>query len=1023
MDSKTALVALTMNSRTAIAASKMGFKTTIAASVPNSRRAIAARAGILIHAESWRRSGVVASISRPIKAVHWSLQALVDSSGKLTRGGLVPRIGSRTEGRDIACRVGFHRNRGGLLDLAYKIGSAGWSLYNSRNETPDELRQIGHVVADIREKNLALQQIRVDEKRNLREDELAATRLANECVKIATELEKVLDKLKIRDGHSKTLEVTRVVIYQRLRRNEVAENQSATMAEIEVLSRSKDELAINLSSRFEDIQDDILRLSEKSADLDTQAAQLRSLVTKLESFQRERSNWQKKIGVIESLHFEDIKRRWSNIEEADKFTNSWLFDESQTSFLAWLKGGSGMFWIGGKAGSGKSTLMKFASKHDDTRQALRQWAGSSQLNTANFFFWNQGYEMQKSKTGLIQSLLYQVLSKAPDLIPQICYDHPAHEQWDFNDLTAAFQSITERHDMPAKFCFFIDGLDEYGGSDEDLSQTIPGGKFQQKKYSLAIEHFTKGDMETHVRHTLGQNEKFQLLGNSDALLKEMIAAISKHAQGVWLWVFLVTRDLVKAVNHDESSKKLQEIIETFPKDLESYFENVINRIEPHYRQEMAKIFLITLEEVQPLPLYAFSLLERERRNPHYAIKAPMAAITESELSSIETPWKSRIINRCGDLLTVTPGPHPTFLHNSVDFLHRTVRDFLQDCYLPKLKSELGALEYSPLLSLCNMTLFLLKKLDRNDLSDRKLREKSIRRTIGLVDELLYYAHEYEAVEGGSDLVPILDEVDRVNCVHAGKLRNHWTHARDLPSRRGLDEYDEGDNYNFLALTVQARLVGYVREKLQTDRKRMKKDGRPLLDYALRPRRVTALKMPYHSARADPSVDVRMIRLLLEFGASPNQDVHLNRRTVWALFLLSMYETKNRDEDNYDLTTAWYAACELLVLHGASLDCWLEVQVIHRNRDMIASDIITKAMAAILKTGTSPWWRSRTKNTTKAARTTEEKARTRPLSGLVAFDDSGSRNVVPDSVSYPRRLVSSSLTSALVGLPAMDASLV
>ncbi|KAK7936644.1 uncharacterized protein PG986_015082 [Apiospora aurea] len=858
--------------------------------------------------------------------------------------------------------IGLLASIGGLLDLAYKIGSAGWSLYDSRNETPVELHRIGVVVADIREKNLALQQIRVDEKRNLRKDELAATRLANDYKGgHLPEVEEERGGWKVqaidttrqrgKEEHEagiprasdqlsfRTIEylVVHSIIPRWSQRALTAapsvhrHSQSAAMAEIEALSRSKDGLAINLSSRFDDIQGNILRLSERSADLDTQAAQLRSLVTKLESFRRERSNWKKKIGVIQSLHFKLIYRRWSNVEDAGKFTNSWLFDESQTSFLAWLKGGSGMFWIGGKAGSGKSTLMKFASAHHDTKQALRQWAGSSQLNTANFFFWNRGFEMQKSKTGLIQSLLYQVLSKAPDLIPQICYDHPAHEQWDFNDLTA-------------RFCFFIDGLDEYGGSDEDLSQVLSTlsrgphvkfcvssryrpfleGKFQQKKYSLAIEHFTKGDMKTHVRHTLGQNEKFQLLRNSDALLKEMIATISKHAQGVWLWVFLVTRDLVKAVNHDESSKKLQEIIETFPKDLESYFEDVINRIEPHYRQEMAKIFLITLEEVQPLPLYAFSLLERERRNPHYAIKAPMTAITESELSSIETPWKSRIINRCGDLLTVTPGPHPTFLHNSVDFMHRTVRDFLQDCYLPKLKSELGALKYSPLLSLCNMTLFLLKKLDRNDLSDRKRRERSICRTIGLVDELLYYAHEYEVVEGGSELVPILDEVDRVNCVHAGKLRNHWAHARDLPSRRGLDVYEEGNTYNFLALTVQARLVGYVREKLQTDRARMKKHGRPLLDYALRPRRVTALKMPYHSARADPSVDVKMVRLLLEFGANPNQKVNLNdRRTVWALFLLSMYETKNRDEDDSDLTTAWHAACELLVLHGASLDCWLE----------------------------------------------------------------------------------------------------
>lgn len=53
-------------------------------------------------------------------------------------------------------------------------------------------------------------------------------------------------------------------------------------------------------------------------------------------------------------------------------------------------------------------------------------------------------------------------------------------------------------------------------------------------------------------------------------------------------------------------------------------------------------------------------------------------------------------------------------------------------------------------------------------------------------------------------------------------------------------------------------------------------------------------------------------------------MHLNDgRTVWALFLLSMYETKSRNEDTPDLTRAWYEAGEQLVQHGASLDCWLE----------------------------------------------------------------------------------------------------
>ena len=98
----------------------------------------------------------------------------------------------------------------------------------------------------------------------------------------------------------------------------------------------------------------------------------------------------------------------------------------------------------------------------------------------------------------------------------------------------------------------------------------------------------------------------------------------------------------------------------------------------------------------------------------------------------------------------------------------------------------------------------------------------------------------------SPVTDILNEVERVNVHNTPTLDNHWTHMRDSPAPRGYDEYREGGNCKFLALAVQARLVKYVRAKLDAEPSQIKKAGRPLLDYALRPRRVTPISMPYHS---------------------------------------------------------------------------------------------------------------------------------------------------------------------------------
>lgn len=110
--------------------------------------------------------------------------------------------------------------------------------------------------------------------------------------------------------------------------------------------------------------------------------------------------------------------------------------------------------------------------------------------------------------------------------------------------------------------------------------------------------------------------------------------------------------------------------------------------------------------------------------------------------------------------------------------------------------------------------------------------------------------------------------------------------------------------------------------LQTNPRNLQKRGRPLLDYALRPRRITPIFMPYHSVRDDPSVDVEMAELLLDNGANPNQAVHLNQdRSVWALFLLSIQKTCERDSGgvsstHQSLNEAWYQACRALIRAGA-----------------------------------------------------------------------------------------------------------
>lgn len=76
--------------------------------------------------------------------------------------------------------------------------------------------------------------------------------------------------------------------------------------------------------------------------------------------------------------------------------------------------------------------------------------------------------MQKSQVGLLQSLLYQVLRACPALIAEVCPQKVRKEPWKRKELFETLDKVLKQTVLRAKFCFFIDDLDEYEGDDEDI---------------------------------------------------------------------------------------------------------------------------------------------------------------------------------------------------------------------------------------------------------------------------------------------------------------------------------------------------------------------------------------------------------------------------------------------------------------------------------------------------------------------------------------------------------------------------
>ena len=291
-------------------------------------------------------------------------------------------------------------------------------------------------------------------------------------------------------------------------------------------------------------------------------------------------------------------------------------DWTKASFCRWLHGNEKLFWICGKAASGKSTLMRKICRDSRLRDHLNQWAPETTITIAKMFFTTEGTELQRSQEGLLRSLLHQAV-KEPTLAVQVLTPHlsktaddKGNYSWTLAELSIAFKDLLNLASTTQRFCFFVDGLDEYNviattsahppeyylETDNEKDRKIRSGhlKIAQLLFDTAnnghvkicmssrpsndiqhvfsrcptvrLELLTKGDMELFVRgqvldcvRTMSQATAGDYEGCADAIIE--------HASGVFLWVNIATDILVDGIVNGIKPLLLREKPETLPTEL------------------------------------------------------------------------------------------------------------------------------------------------------------------------------------------------------------------------------------------------------------------------------------------------------------------------------------------------------------------------------------------------------------------------------------------------------------------------
>lgn len=450
--------------------------------------------------------------------------------------------------------------------------------------------------------------------------------------------------------------------------------------------------------------------------------------------------------ILLSLKFPDMRIRESNIYEAHQNTCDWVLEPDQgignkhgnslPLINTWLRFGDGVFWLAGKAGSGKSTLMKHAIRQATKIEKLvGEWAGEKRVVIASFYFWNSGSRLQKSQEGLLRTIFYQIFHSCPELIPKLCpkkwqeakagSDHVT--DWTLMDLLELLRKFFALDITTTAFCFFIDGLDEFDGDPLDLIKTIlkldknpsikmclssrPWNCFEEafgkdKSRCLRLEDHNYDDILRFVRDTISSCAEFPHLQQEGPEWDSLINEIVEKANGVFLWVFLVTRSLMRGLINGDSIHTLHLRLREFPPELEPYFMHMFKSIEQVYLQETAELLQISAAAREPHPTMLYQALLAPSIEA-YGDGLKMLFETsnlKAFVNSLEVT-KRRVNARCQDLLetTICPlsvsaysNPFMEAYHGSkVEFLHRTVSDFLRTPEMTTILSKHVRKDFEP----------------------------------------------------------------------------------------------------------------------------------------------------------------------------------------------------------------------------------------------------------------------------------------------------------------------------------------
>lgn len=458
---------------------------------------------------------------------------------------------------------------------------------------------------------------------------------------------------------------------------------------------------------------------------------------------------------LKSLDALETRTRIGEVHKSHEKTFHWLFDSTLISFSDWLRNERAfdepIFWVHGKPGSGKSTLMKFAMNDPRTLELLSS-RSTNIWTLAAFFFHDRGSSIQKSLAGMMQEILFSALNPCPALITFVIpiylslvqSQRTKRPKWDLESLEKTLLLIIQQHQVPVRLCLFLDALDEHDGDKENLARFAKeltrnaNGENTHVKICLASrswpvfkQHFgscpgfaihehTTSDIlaYTESRLSFDRQEPNPLLRQDQLMV--ITSQVTDRALGVFIWVRLVVDQLIKDIRDGTPFLVLEDLITKMPQELKDLYAHTLRRIDSEYCAETYIMLQTALCSLSPLQLPFFM------KSASHNLGQPIIedATFDSQLRRLESRSGGLLEAVYPDTELVSDEPKPleelddrnelaledaqlvsrtaSVVECRVQFIHQTVKEYVRD-----YQHDLGLKETTPTMQLESGYFYLL----------------------------------------------------------------------------------------------------------------------------------------------------------------------------------------------------------------------------------------------------------------------------------------------------------------------------